>query len=80
MSSNLPPGVSGNEYAIAGPAQETEEQRTCSTCGYTDIVYVLWYDYAKWFFCDSCGAENDLSSEIPDPTDIEAYGEGEPYE
>ena len=29
MSSNLPPGVTGNEWAIAGPAYERDETRTC---------------------------------------------------
>ena len=29
MSSNYPPGVSGHEYAIAGPDYEQDEERTC---------------------------------------------------
>lgn len=29
MSSNLPPGVTGNEYEIAGPDFERDEERAC---------------------------------------------------
>jgi hypothetical protein len=71
MASNYPPGVTGREYQIAGADLETEESRTCSACGLTEVVIVEWYDYSKWFTCEGCGAENDLSSEIPEPTDIE---------
>jgi glutaredoxin len=73
VSSNLPPGVSGNEYEIAGPDHEREEERTCSTCGVTATTTVYSYDFRRWFSCDSCDAENNLDDElVPDP-DLHAY-------
>lgn len=35
MSSNLPPGVTGNEYEIAGPDFERDEYRECPMEGTT---------------------------------------------
>jgi hypothetical protein len=34
MTSNYPPGVTGNEYEISGPDCEWEEQRECPLCGW----------------------------------------------
>ena len=36
--SNYPPGVTGREFAIAGPDWEGEEQRTCEN---TDVEVVI---------------------------------------
>lgn len=33
--SNLPPGVTGNEYQIAGPDREWDDYRECSSEGFT---------------------------------------------
>ncbi len=53
--SNYPPGVSGNEYEIAGPDWEQDSTEYCEQCrddqpgmfqGYRDLV---------WFICYECG-------------------------
>lgn len=33
MASNLPPGVTGNEYAIGGAEREWFEEAECPSCG-----------------------------------------------
>lgn len=33
MSSNYPPGVTGNEYEIAGPDYEKDIEELCPKCG-----------------------------------------------
>lgn len=55
--SNYPPGVSGNEDAIAGPKREYEDERGCKECGwYGTVVVVEWSDCSVWE-CEECGAE-----------------------
>jgi hypothetical protein len=46
MSSNYPPGVTGNEYAIAGPDNQYEEELIC---GAKDVEYFTLSSTAvKW--------------------------------
>jgi hypothetical protein len=71
---NYPPGVSGNEYPIAGPDSEEEVIRTCpdEACGYSGYVTLLTFRHETWWECPRCG---DLVTEEqergPDPD--EAY-------
>jgi hypothetical protein len=62
MLSGYPPGVSGNEYAIAGPDSETEmPSEVCDKCGVTGMTLVT-YRYDAWLACD-CGADRDYNPE-----------------
>ena len=60
MSSNYPPGVTGNEYAIAGPDSETEDEQFCPGCGSIKTGFTLSYGYQRWFVCDACETDTDL--------------------
>jgi hypothetical protein len=48
--SNYPPGVTGNEYEIAGPDSE-EQVGPCSECGAPSAV--LSYRSRHWTECDN---------------------------
>lgn len=103
--SNYPPGVTGHEYAIAGPSSERGEEREVGECAKFErmrIVYVTkrgvqdniyrtttirrvqgipctfaggevegvtsdhaWFDWT----CPSCGFENTMEVEPPEPDD-----------
>lgn len=47
---NLPPGVTGNEYAIAGPDYEHESDEPCPECG--ESTMEEGYQEARWLVCD----------------------------
>lgn len=49
--SGYPPGVTGREYAIAGPDGETDEQRECPACGWSGIATVSAYAAERWWNC-----------------------------
>lgn len=54
---NLPDGVTGREYAIAGPDYERDiEDAPCPRC---DSSQITEYGYRRWAgrFCRECGAE-----------------------
>lgn len=60
MASNYPPGVTGSEYAIAGPDYERESDTPCPyvigkgedslPCG--EPTMELGYQYERWLVCD----------------------------
>ena len=69
MASNFPPGVTGNEYEIAGPDYEKESDELCPA--------ILWYGSEcqaptmeqgfkgdRWLVCD-----NGHTTDIEDPGD-----------
>ena len=60
MSNNFPPGVTGNEYAIAGPDYEKESDIPCPKCG--DETIEQGYHWDRWIYCVEC----DLVTEIED--------------
>jgi hypothetical protein len=62
--SNYPPGVTGNEYEIAGPDREFEDERTCPDCDQVSIVDVTGYGWEEWWTCPWCKAE---VSEVNEP-------------
>ena len=51
---NYPPGVTGNEYEIAGPDKEWEEQFVCKSCGFDDVVIKQFYKYKTFWECPGC--------------------------
>ena len=63
MTSNYPPGVTGNEFQIAGPDYERESDLPCPECGAPTME--LGYHHEHWLVCD-----NDHT------TDLEPLDEG----
>ena len=56
---SYPPGVSGNEYAIAGPDYEQEfEERSCPECGSELMEH--GYRRERWVTCTRCKYHEDL--------------------
>ena len=49
--SNYPPGVTGNEYEIAGP--DWEEEIECPKCEKETVR--LYYGGSWWIDCEHCG-------------------------
>lgn len=68
MSGNYPDGVTGNEYEIAGPDYESEEDREVECrnrdeCDFIDTLTVLVYGFEgkRWtrWTCPECATENE---------------------
>lgn len=81
--SNLPPGVSGFEPAIAGAQSEWDEERTveCGECDWSgDVTGTVsqwsFWERSFWWECPQCGHEHDTEDE-PDEPEAPEY---EPYE
>ena len=55
---NYPPGVTGSEYAIAGPDYEKEVDELCPKCG--DNMLEQGYRHEHWVVCVSCDYQRDL--------------------
>ncbi len=68
--SNYPPGVTGNEYAIAGPdAEEPAEDFECPNCQSTSGTK-LSYQRQAWIACNNCDYQLDTTDDYdngPDP-------------
>lgn len=65
--SNYPEGVSGSEYAIAGPQDEytTTDEVTCDECGWCgdyqiDVSYYDGEEFGDWV-CGVCDTQNHYS-------------------
>jgi hypothetical protein len=77
--SNYPPGVTGNEYAIAGPDTERDEDRdvTCGNaeCDFSGTVEVMVTTFRRdaWcnWTCPACGADN--QEDLPEVEDDRDY-------
>ncbi len=65
MSNNFPPGVTGNEYAIAGPDYSNESDIPCSKCGGETLEQGFKGD--RWLTCLVHNHITDLDP--PDPGD-----------
>ena len=79
MSRNIfgwsyPPGVTGNEYAIAGPDYEREIDRPCSIFPCQGFLLELGFHGDRWLACDSCEWTTDLER-IDEPDPDRAYDE-----
>jgi hypothetical protein len=64
--SNYPPGVSGNEYEIAGPDyQEELPHKECPECGVTGSLMQEGYRHSHWVFCieNKCNYREDVPTE-----------------
>ena len=57
--SNYPPGVSGNEWQIAGPEREDEGHRVCPNayCDKEVLVTISFYGDETFWECPECGFE-----------------------
>lgn len=62
---NYPPGVTGNEYQIAGPDNEYESDYDCPTCGSVQTGYILSYKGFSWFNCSTCDTDTDIDFDSP---------------
>ncbi len=55
--SNLPEGVTGNEWQIAG-ADEDEIDGECGDCGFEGEVEAYCTDFEDWYWtCPACGED-----------------------
>lgn len=64
--SHYPPGVTGAEYAVAGPDWEEEEEEWCQCCGQPRRGVLQGYAGERWFLCGSCGSDAYLGPLEPD--------------
>lgn len=70
-----PPGVTGNEYAIAGPDYEKETNERCPQCRERN-VFILGYQGDRWLGCASCQWSGDPPhDEYDEPDPDRAYDE-----
>lgn len=56
---SYPPGISGNEYEIAGPDQDGEDDRWCKDCEKETLHEWARYRHDWWATCTECGRETD---------------------
>ena len=57
---NYPPGVTGNEYAIAGPDREWEDELYCEKCEKDELFYCESYQKQRSGRCPVCDSDIDL--------------------
>ncbi|KKK89081.1 hypothetical protein LCGC14_2736690 [marine sediment metagenome] len=53
---DYPPGVTGNEYEIAGPDHEEESEEPCTQCGAPTMEQ--GYGGERWLVCDNDHVED----------------------
>ena len=58
--SNYPPGVTGNEYQIAGPDSEWEETHYCEKCEKDTVFSRESFQKQRSGICSECGSDIDL--------------------
>ena len=63
---DYPPGVTGNEYEIAGADYEKEVEGKCPQCGESDCLAEQGYRYQRWVDCHNC----DYHADLPDREEI----------
>jgi hypothetical protein len=61
MAGNYPDGVTGNEYAIAGPDSEWEEELYCEKCEVDTIFGCESFQKQRSGICNECGFDVDLN-------------------
>lgn len=65
MASNYPPGVTGNEYEIAGPDYSKETEELCPDC--SGPCMEEGYRGQRWLSCLNYDHTTDLEPPEPDP-------------
>ena len=60
MAGNYPDGVTGNEYAIAGPDDEWESSHYCDECEKTTDFSCESFRGQRSGICGECGFDLDL--------------------
>ena len=60
--SNYPPGVTGNEYEIAGPDDEWESEHYCGTCEKTTLFRCESFRKQRSGICSEC--ESNLAFKV----------------
>ena len=61
---NYPPGVTGNEYEIAGPDFETTEETECD-CGFKGEVEVEGFHGVVSWTCPQCETDHEEDRSEP---------------
>ena len=60
---DYPPGVTGNEYEIAGADYEKEYPGNCPKCGGEGTMIEQGYRHQRWVVCGRCDHQFDLEEE-----------------
>lgn len=68
--SNYPPGVSGNEYEIAGPSWTGTVEAECEECGDAGLMDAEGHGWERWAYCEN-GHVIQLPDEEYDPPEYE---------
>lgn len=55
---SYPPGITGNEYEIAGPDYGQEIEEMCPICG--NKLVQQGYRYHHWVVCSNCDYQQDI--------------------
>ena len=58
--SNYPPGVTGNEYEIAGPDDEWESEHYCEKCEKDTMFSCESFQKQRSGICSECDSDIDL--------------------
>ena len=58
--SNYPPGVTGNEYEIAGPDSEWEDTHNCEKCEKDTLFSCESFQKQRSGICSECDSDIDL--------------------
>lgn len=64
---SYPPGVTGNEYEIAGPDFDEDAEEHCETCEAVTQGTRQGYSGERWFICGTCNLVTDLEPIERDP-------------
>lgn len=86
--SNYPDGVTGNEFAIAGPDKEWEDKAADTECPHCDESLVgeivLWASYRnqRWYTCPFCEKDTELDEDEIEyrPTGMDRFDTRKEYE
>ena len=66
MNDNYPPGVTGNEYEIAGPDSEWEEELYCEKCEVVTLFSCESFQKQRSGICNECDNDADLGDGTDD--------------
>lgn len=63
FDSNFPPGITGNEYEIAGPDWAEHSVFYCEECAADTRQVIEGFWGSVWATCDECGEETEKDLE-----------------